>query len=238
MHDSFISYATEDEAFVTDVVFGLKSNGLKVWYAPLSLKVGDSLLNSIEKGLSESRTGVLVLSPSYLAKNWTRYEMDILIRQYVDKGKKILPIWLNVTKQNIEEKLIGLSGIIGITDTTSVPGIVSKLVEVLSDGAPVRGLVPVWEDPVNRFLRGTGEINLQSIDGRTTSIFELLVHSKDDQFPFWLAGKNYTKKELLKHVAMVIGPEPSLVKKWVQNDGYEKLLDMCIESGWDPKLFY
>ena len=238
MHDSFISYAFEDSEFATNVAFGLKNNGLSVWFAPLSLKVGDTLLDSIEKGLNESRTGILVLSPSYLAKNWTKYEMDILIRQYVDAGKKLLPIWLNVTKQDIEKKHIGLSGIFGISDTASVPAIVSQLVEVLSDGAPFRGLVPIWEEPVNRFFRGTGEINLQSIDGQTTSIFELLVHCKDDEFPFWLAGKSYTQQELLKHVAMVIGPDPDLVKKWVQEDGYEKLLDMCIENGWDPKLFY
>ncbi|RZB31702.1 MAG: hypothetical protein SRB1_01321 [Desulfobacteraceae bacterium Eth-SRB1] len=84
MHDSFISYAVEDNDFVSDVAYGLKSNGLSVWFAPLCLKVGDKLLDSIEKGLSESRTGILVLSKSYLSKNWTSYEMDILIRQNIE----------------------------------------------------------------------------------------------------------------------------------------------------------
>lgn len=237
MHDSFISYAIEDNDFASDVAFGLKSNGLSVWYAPMSLKVGDRLLDSIEKGLNESRTGILVLSPSYLSKNWTSYEMDILIRQNIEGNKKILPIWLGVTKKDIENKHIGLSGIVGITDTTAIPRVVSSLVEVLSDGAPSRGIIPSWENPEYRFLSGVGEVNLQNIDGKTTTIFELLIHSRDDQFPFWLAGKSYSKGELITNVAQVIGSDPARVKKWINEDEFQQLWDMCIENGYDPKMF-
>lgn len=105
MHDSFISYAIEDNDFVSEVTYGLKTNGLSVWFAPLSLKVGDKLLDSIEKGLNESRSGILILSKSYLSKSWTSYEMDILVRQNIEGNKKILPIWLDVTKQEIEKNI-------------------------------------------------------------------------------------------------------------------------------------
>lgn len=237
MHDSFISYAIEDNGFVSEVALGLKNHGLSVWFAPMSLKVGERLLDSIEKGLNESRTGILVLSPSYLSKNWTSYEMDILIRQNIEGDKKILPIWLDVTKEDIENKHIGLSGIVGITDTTEVPRVVSQLVEVLSDGAPSRGVIPSWENPEYRFFSGVGEVNLRSIDGVTTTIFELLIHSSDDQFPFWLAGKSYSKKELIINVAQVIGAEPARVKKWVNDDEYLQLWNMCVENGYDPKMF-
>ncbi|MFP1739615.1 toll/interleukin-1 receptor domain-containing protein [Lonsdalea quercina] len=237
MHDSFISYATEDNDFVSDVAYGLKSNGLSVWFAPMSLKVGDRLLDSIEKGLNESRTGILVLSPSYLSKSWTSYEMDILIRKNIECNKKILPIWLNTNKQDIEKKHVGLSGIFGISDTTSVANVLSQLVEVLSDGAPYRGIIPSWEEPENRFFRGVGEINLQSINGQTTSIFELLINSRDDQYPFWLAGKSYTKRELLRQAALVIGSDPATVKKWVSENEYQQLWDMCVDIGLDPRFY-
>ncbi|MFP2165848.1 toll/interleukin-1 receptor domain-containing protein [Enterobacter ludwigii] len=237
MHDTFISYAVEDNDFVTDVAFGLKNNGLSVWFAPMSLKVGDRLLDSIEKGMNESRTGILVLSPAYLTKSWTSFEMDALIRKNIEGNTKILPIWLNVTKREIENKHFALSGIVGITDTSGVPGVVSQLVEVLSDGAPYRGVIPSWENPEHRFLDGVGEIKLQSIDGKATTIFELLIHSGDEEFPFWLAGKSYSKRDLLLHVTQIIGADPSRVKKWVQEDGYQQLWDMCIENGYDPKMF-
>lgn len=238
MHDSFISYAVEDNDFVSDVAYGLKSNGLSVWFAPLSLKVGDRLLDSIEKGLNESKTGILVLSTSYLSKNWTSYEMDILIRQNIESNKKILPIWLDVTREEIERKHIGLSGIVGITGTREVSRIVSQLVEVLSDGAQYRGVIPSWERPEYRFLNGLGEANLQSVDGPATTIFELLVHARDDQFPFWLAGKSYTKRDLLFQVAQIIGPDPERVKSRVFEDGYKKLWDMCVEYDLNPNKFY
>ncbi len=237
MHDSFISYAEEDNDFVSKLVTGLKDNGLDIWYAPISLKVGDQLLDAIEKGLSESRVGILILSPSYISKGWTSYEMDILIRQRVENKKKILPIWLGVTKKDIENKHTGLSGIVGITDTTDVNDVVSRLVEVLSDEAPYRGIIPSWENPVYRFLSGVGEVNLQTIKGQTTTIFELLIHHRDDQFPFWLAGKSYSKMELLSEVAHIIKADPDRVKKWVSDEHYQKLWDMCEEYGLNPDWY-
>jgi hypothetical protein len=41
--DVFIFYATEDNDFAADVACGLKANGISVWFAPLSLKVGEKL---------------------------------------------------------------------------------------------------------------------------------------------------------------------------------------------------
>jgi hypothetical protein len=55
--DVFISYATEDEAYAEKVANSLKSLGFKIWFAPATLKVGDSLLSSINAGLSASKYG-------------------------------------------------------------------------------------------------------------------------------------------------------------------------------------
>ena len=238
MHDSFISYAIEDNDFVSDLAYGLKANGLSVWFAPLSLRIGDKVLDSIEKGLNDSRSGILVLSKEYLSKNWTSYEMDILIRQHIEGDKKLLPIWLGVSKSEIEEEHCGLSGIVGITDTQSVAKVISQLVEALSDGAPSRGVIPSWENPEYRFLNGLGEANLQNSDGPATTIYELLIHSKNEAFPFWLAGKAYTQKELLYHVAQILGPDPNRIKKWVGEDGFNTLWDMCVEFELSPNNFY
>lgn len=238
MHDSFISYATEDNDFVTEIAYGMKANGLSVWFAPLSLKVGDKLLDSIEKGLIDSRSGILVLSKDYLSKNWTSYEMDILVRQHIEKNKKIFPVWLGVTKKEIEKKHVGLSGIVGITETKNIKSVISQLVEALSDNAPYRGVIPSWESPAYRFLNGLGEVKLQTSDGPATTIYELLVFSMDNQFPFWLAGEAYTKNELLLYVAQIMGQYPDRIKNWVGDDGYKKLWDMCVENGLDPHIFY
>jgi len=65
------------------------------------LKVGDSLRRSIDKGLANSRFGIVILSPNFFAKNWTQYELDGLVAKEMTGGKVILPIWHKVSKDEV-----------------------------------------------------------------------------------------------------------------------------------------
>lgn len=235
-HDTFISYAAEDNDFATEVAYGLRANGLSVWFAPLSLKAGERLLDSIEQGMEQSRTGTLVVSPAYLCKGWTGHEMDVLIRDNIERGKVLLPIWLNTSKAEIEAKHRSLSSIVAITDTSSVSQVVAKLVEALSGGAPSRGVVPSWEHPTYRFLQGRGEVNLQSDVGPSTTIFEFLLHSDDSRYPFWVGGQVFTKRELLLHVAQLLAHTPDLVRSWVCEEEFKRLWEMCVDANLDPTM--
>lgn len=238
LHDTFISYATDDNDFASDIALGLRENGLSVWFAPFSLKVGDKLLDSIEEGLQQSRSGVLVLSKRYLAKKWTDYEMGVLVRQHIEGDKSILPIWLDVDKADVEKRHIGLSGIVAITETDRVSYVVSKLVEALSEGAPSRGVAPTYESLDFRFLQGRGEVLLRDADGPATTIFELLLYSKEEDFPFWLAGRKYSKVDLLHHTAKILVHVPELARNCVMEEGVERLWKMCREHNIDPEGLY
>jgi hypothetical protein len=57
----------------------LVEKGLKVWYDEFELKMGDSLRRKIDKGLSHSKFGVVVLSNNFIKKGWTNYELDGII---------------------------------------------------------------------------------------------------------------------------------------------------------------
>lgn len=103
-HDLFVSHASEDkDEFVGPLAEALQELGVGVWYDEFELKVGDSLRRSIDKGLANSRFGVVVLSTSFFAKNWTQYELDGLVaREMNGAGRKvILPIWHLVTKDEV-----------------------------------------------------------------------------------------------------------------------------------------
>ena len=53
-YDVFISHASEDKAlFVRPLAKALQQAGLKVWYDEFTLKLGDSLRESIDRGLGE-----------------------------------------------------------------------------------------------------------------------------------------------------------------------------------------
>ena len=83
------------------MAIALKDLGLKVWYDEFELKIGDSLRKKIDKGLANSRFGIVVLSKDFFRKGWTNYELDGIVSKAVSGEQIILPIWHNITKQEL-----------------------------------------------------------------------------------------------------------------------------------------
>jgi hypothetical protein len=100
--DVFISHASEDkDEVVRDLAIALQNEGLKVWYDEFEMRIGDSLRRKIDKGLARSRFGIVVLSPYFISKGWTNYELDGIITKAVTGEQVILPIWHNITKKEV-----------------------------------------------------------------------------------------------------------------------------------------
>ena len=75
--DVFISHASEDkEAIATPLAEALQEEGLRVWYDDFSLRLGDSLRESIDRGLARSRFGVVILSGYFFGKHWPQQELQ------------------------------------------------------------------------------------------------------------------------------------------------------------------
>jgi hypothetical protein len=101
-YGAFISHASEDkEALVRPLAEALIKLGHKIWYDEFSLTVGDSLRRKIDRGLATSRFGIVILSASFLAKNWPQYEFDGLVAKEQEGQKVILPIWHRVSKNDV-----------------------------------------------------------------------------------------------------------------------------------------
>lgn len=103
LYDVFICHASEDkDAFVRPLAKELVSRHLEVWYDEFTLTVGDGLREAIDKGLSQSRFGVVVLSPAFFAKRWTKRELGGLVaREMADGNTVILPIWHQVSHAEV-----------------------------------------------------------------------------------------------------------------------------------------
>lgn len=101
-YDLFISHASEDkDEFVRPLATALIALGMRVWYDEFALTIGDSLRESIDLGLSKSAYGLVILSPSFLAKQWTNYEFNGLVSREMAGSKVILPIWHRITKEEV-----------------------------------------------------------------------------------------------------------------------------------------
>lgn len=100
--DVFISHASEDkESFVRPLAHSLRFLGASVWYDEFSLRLGDSLSASIDRGLADSTFGVVVISPAFIQKDWTKYEFRGLVARDVHQGRVIFPIWHGVSREQV-----------------------------------------------------------------------------------------------------------------------------------------
>ena len=103
---AFISHDSRDkEEIARKLAYGLSSRLCTVWYDEYSLKIGDNLRDSIEKGIKEAKKCILVLTPNFLNNlGWTKKEFDsIFTRELIYNQRIILPIWHNVSKEQIYE---------------------------------------------------------------------------------------------------------------------------------------
>jgi hypothetical protein len=100
--DVFISHATEDkDSVVRPLAHALRARGLVVWYDEFELRLGDSLRRKIDAGLARSRFGIVVLSDAFFKKNWPQYELDGLVTREMTGEQVILPLWHNISKDEI-----------------------------------------------------------------------------------------------------------------------------------------
>ena len=227
----FISYASEDEAYATELSKYLKYLGLSIWFAPLSLKVGGKLLDSINAGLLTSEHGLLLLSPQYLAKQWTSYELDVLHRQHIEDQKRLFPLWHGVDESQIYQWNPGLSGIIALKSTESLSDICGKVADVIYQGCPTRGISPSYENPQWRFLQGCGELYANREDGGAFNLFEA-AEFPDNHFPLYVHNRPYSKKEIVLAVAKALYyGNPDVIS--ITKERRKRMKNLCKAHGFD-----
>lgn len=102
LYTAFVSHASEDkDEIARPLTEALIALGHQMWFDEFTLKIGDSLRRTIDRGLASSRFGIVILSPSFLAKNWPQYELDGMVAREVSGQKVILPIWHKLSKSEV-----------------------------------------------------------------------------------------------------------------------------------------
>jgi hypothetical protein len=134
-YDVFISHASEDkDDIVRPLAHALSDGGLTVWYDEFELRIGDSLRRKIDMGLAKSRFGVVVLSRSFFGKGWANYELDGLVTRAVSGEQILLPIWHEITKQELISYSPSLADKVArSTGTHTVQEIAAEIIGVIRD---------------------------------------------------------------------------------------------------------
>lgn len=132
-YDVFICHASEDkEDCVTELATTLTKKGVKVWYDEFSLKLGDRLREKIDKGLSNSRYGVVVLSPNFFKKEWPKDELEGLLAIEKRERKVILPVWHNLTIEEVAKYSPILAGRLATKTEDGIDKVVEDILKVLN----------------------------------------------------------------------------------------------------------
>jgi hypothetical protein len=140
--DAFICHASEDkEGFVRPLAESLSQRGLAVWYDDFTLPVGDSLRRSIDRGLSRSRFGIVILSPAFFVKEWPQRELDGLVAREIDGRKVILPVWHGVTFEEVQRYSPTLADRVAAKSSEGLEGVVRKLISAMGVVGQLEGAV-------------------------------------------------------------------------------------------------
>ncbi len=103
-YDLFISHATEDKSVLArELSTVLAQLGVRVWFDEECLQIGDSLSRTIDRGLACSRFGLIIISRHFLRKPWPEYELRGLLAKEAGGEKVILPVWLDVSRDEVLE---------------------------------------------------------------------------------------------------------------------------------------
>jgi|SRR5450755_806295 TIR domain/Pentapeptide repeats (8 copies) len=92
----FVSYSSKDEPFARRLYADLQSNGVRCWFAPENLRMGDRIRPSIDEAIRLHDKLLLVLSQHSLESAWVEKEVAVAFdRERREKQTILFPIGLD-----------------------------------------------------------------------------------------------------------------------------------------------
>jgi TIR domain len=102
-YSCFISYASKDHAFAERLYADLQNHGVRCWFAPEDMKIGDRLRPRIDETIRLYDKLLLVLSRTSVASQWVEEEVEIaLARERQHKTTILFPVRIDNTVMTLE----------------------------------------------------------------------------------------------------------------------------------------
>lgn len=97
-YSAFISYSSRDKVFAERLHADLRSHGVRCWFAPEDLKIGDKTRPTIDQSIRAYDKLLIVLSKHSVASDWVEHEVETAIaREQEQRRTMLFPIRLDDT---------------------------------------------------------------------------------------------------------------------------------------------
>lgn len=89
-YSCFISYSSEDESFTKRLYADLQREGVRCWYAPEDLKIGEKLRPAIDQSIRVHDKLLLLLSQYSINSNWVESEVESALNEERKRNEIVL----------------------------------------------------------------------------------------------------------------------------------------------------
>lgn len=131
--DAFLSHAGEDKDVIARPLFdALTALGYSVWFDEAELVLGDSLSEEINRGLSRSRFGVVILSEAFLAKRWPQRELNAMVARETSGGDKVvLPVLHGIDLRRVADAAPMLADLVHVDSREGLPIVADRIARAI-----------------------------------------------------------------------------------------------------------
>jgi hypothetical protein len=101
-YSCFISYSSKDEEFAKHLFTDLQNSGVRCWFAPEHMKIGDRIRRRIDESIQLHDKLLLILSQSSVDSLWIEQEVATALEKEREQGYEVLfPIRLDDSVMNL-----------------------------------------------------------------------------------------------------------------------------------------
>lgn len=100
----FLSHATEDKALAVELAAALEKMEASVWLDHVDLEEGAMLPSQLANALSEADIAVILMTPFYLRKGWTEWELETACAFEIERRLRLVVICHEVAFQEVWER--------------------------------------------------------------------------------------------------------------------------------------
>jgi len=103
-YSCFISYSNKDQDFAERLYVDLQNKGVRCWFAPEDLKIGDRFRQRIDEAIRLHEKLLVILSAHSMESDWVREEVEsCLERERRERQAVLFPVRLDDTVMDTKE---------------------------------------------------------------------------------------------------------------------------------------